>query len=287
MSSKPIIIVTPPYLENSNGIKSLHKICHTINQVGGDARLVFLYNGIKCGGVEQTNPKLNTPCLSEDDRNMMQTEIVVYPEIISGNPACASKIVRYLGNKDGLLTGNKMNAKPSNFLLSHSKVIEPKAHCVLFNAEFNPVFNDIGTEDAKHRHLDATYIGKGSMHGNCYVMTQTLLIERLWPRGHEQLAYLLKNTRYFYTWDSWTATNIESILCGSMPIFMRYDPWTEEELDGSELGKIPRLGVHHSQSDLNKFNDERMKLIGRIAELNATWNERVRGFVDQVQVHWG
>ena len=272
----------------------MHRICHTINQIGGDARLVFLHGNIVLRDEPSwVNPEWNTPSLSEDDRSMLQTETVMYPEIISGNPLCASKVVRYLGNKDGLLTGKKMNAKPEDFLLAHSKMIEPNANCVLFNAFFNPVFNNVDTFAVQDRDFDATYIGKGFVHGrgfpygDCRIMPETLLIERTWPRGAEQLSYVLRRTRFFHTWDSWTATNVEAILCGAVPFFLRYEPWTEAEVDGSELGLIPRLDEKNPHFDAEKFHDGRQRLVKNIDQLNATWDNRAREFLEKVQAHFG
>lgn len=295
---QPIILVVPPYAEHSNGIKSLHKICHTLNQIGADARLAFLHGGIRCGGKDWTNPALNTPCLRDEDKHLFLSSIVIYPEIVTGNPACATKIVRYLGNKDGLLTGQKMNAKPTDFLLAHSKIMEPNAHCILFNAEFNPVFHNRNTAYAKDREMDATYIGKGFIHGrgfaygDCPVVPDKLLIERMWPRGAEQLAYLLRRTRFFYTYDPMSATNVDAILCGAVPFFMRYDPWTEEEIDGSELGPLPRLDNKDMVTvfDVDEFRlflNGRDKLVNNINLLNASWEERVKDFHEQVQAYFG
>jgi hypothetical protein len=284
------VIVAPPYTQSSNGIKTMHKICHTINQVGGDARLLFLNGGIQCGSSEHVNPVLNTPVLKREDLHLVTDKaIVVYPEIVSGNPLCASKVVRYLGNKDGLLTGKPMGAGPNDFLLAHSVVIEPKAHYVLHNAEFNPVFNDSDTESYERRALDATYIGKGFVHGRgfaygeCPIVPKTLWITRNWPQGAEQLAYVLRRTRFFFTYDPWTATNIEAILCGAVPYFLRYEPWTEKELDGSELGIIPRLD--EKKHDLAAFLLNRKKLIKRIEELSLTWASRVAEFVSMAERH--
>jgi hypothetical protein len=278
-----IIIVVPPYTGSSNGIKSVHKIAHTINQLGGDARLVIYNGGFLFDGKQFTNPELNTPCLKQEDKQLLLSSIVVYPEIIPGNPLCASRVVRYLGNKDGLLTGKKMGSRSGDFLLAHSKVIEPNADCVLFNAEFNPAFNDTGVLS---RDMDATYVGKGHIYGKCSIMANTLYIDRTWPYGAEQLAYVLRRTRFFYTWDSWTATNVDAILCGAVPYFLRYEPWTEAELDGSELGEIPRMDANHTEFYPLEFQKKRRKLIKRIDELNATWENRVREFIGRVEAHF-
>ena len=108
-----------------------------------------------------------------------------------------------------------------------------------------------------------------------------MLIERSWPKGQDQLAILLRGVRNFYTWDSWTATNVEAVLCGAIPVFMRYEPWTEIELDGSELGIIPRMD-ELSIFDINKYEQDRMSLISKIKELNDNWCDRVKVFIEMV-----
>jgi hypothetical protein len=277
-----IIIVVPPYMEQSNGIKSLHWICHTMNGVGYDARLVFLHNGvIRCGGLGWTNLGWNTPCLAENDFGLVKSEVVVYPEIVSGNPLGALRVARYLGNKEGLLTGKKMEASEHDFILAHSKVIEPKADYVLFNVEVNKCFD---FDEAMPRNMDLMYVGKGVLYKECDVVKNTFLIGRNWPQGAEQLAYLLKRAKIFYTWDSWTQTNVEAILCGAIPYFMMYEPWTEAEIDGTELGKLPRMDVN--KKNYVVFNDERIRLKERINELNKTWPERVKVFGEKVLRHF-
>ena len=277
---RPIVIVAPPYVGHSNGIKTLHKICHTINQLGGCARLMFWYAGVVTfGGVEWTNAGWDTPCLTEDDKEIYKKAIVVYPEIVKGNPMDAPKVARYLGNKEGLLNGMGMDIGSGDFLVAHSKVIRPDADYVLFNAEINPVFNDDGSEHALNRNMDVTYIGKGAMYGGCTVQPRSLLVERVYPRGQEQLAYVLKRTRFFYTWDSWSAINVEAIMCGAVPVFMRYEPWTENEIDGSELGILPR-------NVIQGFDDGRDRLIGRIKELDETWDSRVGEFCRRIDLHF-
>lgn len=287
-----IIIAVPPYTTQSNGVRSLHKLCHTINLVGGNARLVFMNRGsfvydklIMSSNPTWVNPEWNTPTLGPEDVNVCVDSIVLYPEIIQGNPLCSSKIVRWLGNKEGYLTGTKMNAKPRDFILTHSKAIRPDAHYALFNAELNPVFNDGGIPE--NRNINVTYTGKGTTYGDCKIQPNSLGMTRTWPYGQDQLAYLLKRTNIFYTWDSWTATNIEAILCGAVPYFLRYEPWTEEEVDGSELGPIPRIDARNPRIDAEAFAEGRKQLLENIERLNSTWDARVKEFVNQVQSWFG
>jgi hypothetical protein len=175
---------------------------------------------------------------------------------------------------------------PNDFLLAHSRATRKDAQYILFNSEINPVFNDLETLPTLDRRLDVTYVGKGDMYGRVHVLGNTLYVSREWPSGQPQLAMLLRQVRVFYTWDSWTSTNVEAILSGAVPFFMRYEPWTEEDLDGSELGRIPRMDMQHQNFDPVRFAEERRNLIVRIQILHATWDERVRDFMQAAEKHF-
>lgn len=286
------IIVTPQYFPNSNGIRTLHKICHTINKIGGKARLVFIDSSdpncatVSLRDLTWTNQEWNTPPLQQSEMHLIDTSYVLYPEVMIGNPLGAKKVIRYFGNREGYCNGKKIGIGPSDFLLAHSVATRKDAHYVLFNSEINPVFNHAGSVPTMQRSLDATYIGKGYLYGQVGIVNNTLLIGRDWPKPQEQLAVLLRSVRIFYTWDSWTQTNVEAVLCGAIPCFLRYEPWTEEDLDGSEIGRIPRLDNNNQVIDINKFQEEQKKLIDRVAYIASSWDERVRTFTQKVEQHF-
>lgn len=44
-------------------------------------------------------------------------------------------------------------------------------------------------------------------------------------KNKTELAVLLKNTRYFYTWDYCTQTVVDAMLCGAIPVYMSVAPY--------------------------------------------------------------
>lgn len=288
------VIVTARYISNSNGIKILHKLCHTINKLGGDARLLFINSSepssqtIGFHDDTWTNKELNTPVLKREDQDFIQDAYVLYPETIIANPVKAKRVIRYFGNKEGYCSGRAVIAGTNDFIVAHSRVIHPNPHYVLFNADINPAFNDVGTEPYDQRTLDATYIGKGYIYGGTGILPNTLYIAREWPNSQEQLALVMRNTRFFYTWDAWTATNVEAVLCGAVPVILSYDPWTPEEIDSSELGWLPRASLIDEQIgiDANAFKTGREAIMGRISELSVSWEKRVEMFMEKVRRHF-
>lgn len=100
----PYVMTVPGYIEASLGIQVVHRLCHLINQHGGEAYVVS----------PETNPEWNTPQLTSGKFNEYKESgeifIAVYPEIESGNPLEAPVCVRYMLNKEAVLNGNSINA---------------------------------------------------------------------------------------------------------------------------------------------------------------------------------
>lgn len=236
--------------------------------------------------VDWTNKEWNTPPLQDSERHLLDTAYVMYPEVMIGNPFGAKKVIRYFGNREGYCNGKLIGINPNDFLLAHSRATRADAHYVLFNAEINPVFNSVGSAPSKDRTMDATYVGKGYLYGKVGLVDNTIYVGRDWPTTQGQLAIFFRHTRFFYTWDSWTQTNVEAVLCGCVPFFLRYEPWTEADIDGSELGRIPRLDHNNRTVNEPEFQAQRKALEDRIAYLGASWDERVKTFTAKVEQHF-
>ena len=286
---KEFVIVAPHYTPHSMGVATLHKMCHTINKMGGKASMIFMetISVVSCQNEGWTNADWNTPVVKEEDLERVRQEAyVVYPEVVTGNPLGAVNVVRYMGNKEGFCNGGRlMEACENDFFITHSKSIKADADYVLFNAMINPVFFTEMPLPPMQRSMDATYIGKGSLYGDVRVQPHTVLIMRNWPINQEQLAIFLRNTRYVYTWDSWSATNVDAVLCGAVPYYLRYEPWTEAEIDGGELGVMPRVDATR-KFNLERFNDERNDMIKKIRGLMASWDQRVADMMQAVAKHF-
>lgn len=235
----------------------------------------------------QMNMEWNTPGLQDHESHFINDGIVIYPEVVIGNPLKAKRVARFMGNKDGVLRqGNSMACGPNDFVIAHSRVLHPNPDFVLYYSYVNPCFNIDGADPQK-RVMNATYIGKGYLYKDPVgIIKETLWIDRKWPCTQEQLAFLLKHVGCFYTWDCWSQTNVDAVLCGAVPFFLQYDPFTSAEIDSAELGRIPRLDADNITFDLNVFVEQRADLIKRIADLQATWKFRVQDFHEKLQSYF-
>jgi len=288
------VIVTEPYREFSNGVQIMHRLCHQLNRAGERAFLIFLDWHADASKRQlylsadsaAASPDLTTPFLTKDifTEEFARDAVVVYPDALVGNPLGATRIVRYLGNRPGHCTpGHVAQIEPEAFVIAHSQIFVPNPHAVLFNGSIDPVFFERGAPNPFwNRDLDLVYHGKATLSGTWPVFRNTLLVQRNWPQGRAQLALLLKRCRYFYTYDCWSNINAEAIAAGAVPIFMRWDPWTREEIEQCEVAPVPqgrvveiRKGVIDGSVDRDRFVTQRREFLQRMRDLEDGWEQRV------------
>lgn len=103
----PYFILSPSWTHKSSGVRALHLLCHALNELGQKAYLVPYDAELAC------NPNLNTPSaiiVADNWRAFHESgidHIVVYPDIIQGNPLLAKKVVRWLLAPAGAYGGDK------------------------------------------------------------------------------------------------------------------------------------------------------------------------------------
>lgn len=101
----------PPYSESSGGQICLHHLVHLLNQIGREAYLWPVQANRPYSTVKDRvkarfrsyhrSPRLNTPLAS---KAMVRSgdNVVIYPEMVLGNPLKAKRVVRWLLYKPGL-----------------------------------------------------------------------------------------------------------------------------------------------------------------------------------------
>ena len=90
---KPVFYIhAPAYTHLSSGVRCLHILCHTLNQLGYESYV----------STAQHKPGLNTPQLTTEllqaHQHAQRLQIAVYPEVETGNPLNVPHVVRYMLN---------------------------------------------------------------------------------------------------------------------------------------------------------------------------------------------
>ncbi|MDR3054347.1 MAG: hypothetical protein LBU53_02950 [Zoogloeaceae bacterium] len=101
----PYYIFALDFVVRSEGTRACHRLCHVLNTAGEEAWIF---------GAEVLNPTLNTPVLTREICMQHEAEgrraIGVYPDIVRSNLFNTPVVVHWMLNRDGLITGHKINA---------------------------------------------------------------------------------------------------------------------------------------------------------------------------------
>jgi hypothetical protein len=206
-------IYSPPYSSASGGTSALYSLCDDLRVLGYSVDIVLWGSYIDVG----------------------DSDIVIYPEVVSGNPLGGRNVVRYVLYREGLISGFGMDRGVGDFIFSWSNLYYSGADAYLLKYNIPDYFNDSGTKFSLDRGIDCTYIGKGKLYGDCRAMVGTIEINRDNAIGKVALAELLRVTRFLYTYDSLSSTCVEATLCGAIVVPLLWKPFSREEIGVSDL----------------------------------------------------
>lgn len=229
----PYVIAVPGYTESSLGIQVVHRLCHLINQHGGEAYVVS----------PVTNPEWNTPQLTSERlkeyKESGRVFIAVYPEIYSGNPFDAPLCVRYMLNREGVLNGNSINAGEDDIFFFYRQEFadnEANVDLLMISTYDLSVFCD----DVIDKDLNLLYLNRvprSSVDFSTLPEDITVLSMET-PLSLNELAKVLKRGRVMYSYET-SGTCFLAGLCGC-PVVARvavgYEKYAITENTSKDVG---------------------------------------------------
>ena len=283
------IVVAPPYQIRSGGVMVLHELCDALNKNGFPCGILFLHNGnaseqnfqfATSNSEELHMPNGERIDLSNQNeiQEILSSGAVIYPDLITGNPLGARNVIRYILN----FNENKF---PGDYILSYSKVYSEYSQYTLFKSFKNPAFNEINAKPWYERTLNLTYLGKGPSFIDCKLIKDTILLERDWPRDKNQLALLLKQCKFMFTWDCVTATMQDAMMCGVIPVMLHDKQIPRDVINQMEIGRYPTIKFNSIDDlpagieyDIDEINSELSHFKANYNSLSDSWNSRVGQF---------
>ncbi|MBF0185799.1 MAG: tetratricopeptide repeat protein [Magnetococcales bacterium] len=285
-AARPYLIVTPWYRHSSAGIVALHYLCHQLNQLGYEAYLFVWMQPRLPAGMRPLHPHWSTPVITvplEDNplwQRIKDRVIVIYPEIIPSNPVQATRVVRYMLNREA--GTQSVRAGADDFIVSFSKMFL-LSHYVLYM----PVSLDLALfhdrEAPQERNQDMCWIGKGSLYGvqdkppaGCVPITIT------WPPTRQELADQLRQSRFLYTFDALTSLTVEAALCGAVPVIKHFGPWSRRDFEFSELG-VNGVAMEDTPEEIERAIATRGLLRSKVQQAIAEIPQKILGFAEATQ----
>lgn len=205
---RPYYIWSPSYTDKSSGVKTLHFLCHALNESGYVAQLLPYMQG--CGGEKYfVNPNLNTPVATMSGE--FENPIVVYPDIIRGNPFGAKSVVRYLLAPRGAYGGDKIFPETDQIWGALPSIAENVLRIPVCDPE---IFYDIGDV----RKGSCFYSHKYEMHGN--ELLDIAKDSKRLEGSQEEIAEILRTSEVCYLYEV-SSILTEAALCGCQVVLVR------------------------------------------------------------------
>jgi len=238
----PYYISAPIWMQSSAGIRAVHLLCHTLNRLGLEAYITHHPHG----GFHDayTSPELKTPMLeqrqAEEHFQLGLTPIVLYTEVISGNPLRAPVVARWVMNFPGILGGDK-TYDPNELCFGYSKDLAAAAgqpdHVLHMPTIDTRLFYP--SDESQERKGACFFASKyQSVHGGelLPITKDCVEITRQLPDSLStaEVANLLRRSEVFYAYEN-TALATEAVLCGCPAVFLP-NPHLTEVIARNELG---------------------------------------------------
>ncbi|QTL03202.1 hypothetical protein J5J86_21010 [Aquabacter sp. L1I39] len=208
---KTFLIWAPPYTHTSSGIRALYRLCHHLNVSGYPSALL----------AEPGHPLPHWNCFLHE--GPVDDAILVYPEIVSGNPCGAGRVVRWALNTPGLIGGDTHYPETEMVFF-----YDPQKRADVQRAVAEPLGPErvlwLGLVDPAHiypdpavpKTLDCSFVYKGAPLAERFPLPAGRIIEPLesLTPNMAALGETLRRTRTLYSYDHYSNLLREAAICG-------------------------------------------------------------------------
>lgn len=280
------IIYAPAFNENIGGVIFQHELVHALNRMGERAFLwpaAPIYKPGRRARLKQVfekkppyplSPDLDTPVASRSD--LTRDSIVVYAEVVRGNPLKARNVARWLLYKPGLRHPYEFGKDEMFFRVGEM--------CDL--PEITGGAPDLMLWKVNRTYRNETRAGRD---GVCYIVrkgahkpripeTEVPGAIRIDGKSHAEINDIFNRCHTFYSYDEATMYSQYAAICGctSVVIPELFDS-REEWVKNHELA---RYGVAYGLDDIPHAVATRDKVLGLLQAEEAKGQATVERFVD-------
>lgn len=280
------IVNAPSFSKDSGGTIFLHELVHVLNGLGEDASLwpmPLIYKQGWRSRIKQffrprpfrCDPTLNTPVAKKSD--LGEGTVVIYPEIVPGNPLRAKNVVRWLLYTPGLLHPYEFT-EDEMFFRVFEKADMPEltgGAPDLFLWKINRDYRNESRPDRK----GVCYMVRKGGHKPRIPETETADAIQIDGLGHAEINDIFNRCETFYSYDEATMYSQFATICGCLSIIVPGEHADREDwVKNHELGQY---GVAYgtSEDEIAHALATRDQLIELLDQKETAGVETVKRFV--------
>lgn len=292
------VIFAGSFDENIGGVIALHRLCDLLNREGHEAFLwpekrpafdaarplhsawrLFRHYRRRKNRLYATWPSFRTPIARQAD---LRDAIVVYAEVVEGNPLHAKHVVRWLLHKPGFHTGQSRYGANDRFFFYQKAFDDPT-----LNPDGDNLLKTVFVRDDVYRQDNF-----GERRGTCYILRKgkgrplvhdladSVLADDL---SHAELAEVFNRVHTCISYDTYTMYSLFAALCGCVSVVV-----PEEGVSKEQWYPDPRdrYGLAYGFDDVEHAVQTRHLLLPRLKEQESLANESVRAFVARCALYF-
>lgn len=295
-----IFIYASHYNENSGGQIALHRLCHIINTINNHdcaflvnwdladpkkkSKLAFLKRILTGKKNFRIHPSWRTPLWISS--KFPAKSIVIYPEIINGNPLRIKNVVRWLLHNPGFHTKQidysanelyyKFNSAIDDFYYEGSYLSQNELKVIFY--PLGVYNNDVEMErDIECCHLIRKGKEKPPIHPKHSIQIDGL--------PHTEIAKIFKRSKRFISYDDYTAYSIFAALCGCESIVV---PEKNCDLTAWYPNQEDRYGIAYGfdHVQLEWAAQTRHKVLEHVKNEFSKSESNVKTVLDEIRTHF-
>lgn len=292
------IIYAPSFNENSGGSIVLHRLCDLLNSIGEKAYLWQFYGKEplfdkkkpirslyillrfllqKWFGEYKTNPLFNTPIAT---KKHLHNSIVIYPEIVSGNPLKVDNIVRWFLHQPGYHTGEINYGKNELYFFYQDAFNNPSINVQSDNKLMVLYIRDDIYKQTNFavREGSCYLIKKGKNKPFVHDMKNSICIDSM---SHQEISKVFNQTEYFISYDTHTMYLVYALMCGCKSIVIPDEGISKEIWQPIE---DLRSGISYGFDNKEYNENDKNKLFSYIKQIDDNTNNSVKTFVSKSEL---
>lgn len=293
------IIFVSGYDDNSGGTVVMHQLCHRLNELGEKAfiwptskpfldpkhpfktaYLVLRYHFRHLRRKLRKNPSLITPIASYAD---LKEAIVIYPEVIRGNPLQAQNVVRWLLYTLGGETKKSLNFGENDLFFYYDKAFDnpmlnpyPDNHLHIISSR-TTTYQYLNTQK---REGTCTILRKGRGRKIVHDLKNSVVIDGL---SHQATANIFNRVEFCISYDNYTMYTTYAAMCGCIPIVIPEEGVTKEQWQPEEAS---RYGIAYGFGDTDYAIQTRPLLLESLQKKEYDSRQSVVHFVEKCNAYF-
>jgi len=293
------IVYAPAYNNTVGGVIALHLLCHRLNKISFRAALwpwgkpSYLHIPNEWSSIRshlgyylkrwwRSDPGGPFNCPAVLNPRHIREAVVVYPEVVSGNPIGAPKVARWFLHKPGYHTG-RINYGDGEIYFFYDeafndKAINPNTDNLLRLTYVNPIYQ---RTNFGPRRGSCYLVRKGNQRNLDKHPPNAILIDDL---SDKEKAVMFNQVEYLYSYDPYTFYLFYGAICGCVPVVI-----PEEGVSKEAWHPDPRrrLGLAYGAAEIPLARQERDALLNQLNMAIEEEDQMLRCFVHKCRVHFG